>query len=441
MLAFMPRKLTFILIAVWLALPASLARSAEAATPDDTARFLAGLSPSTGSPLAALANDALWREHAHYFDAIFARQDAKLSKVRAFSQSQLTDKHDTMLYMFSGPDFLYATSFFPTASTYVLAGLEPAGDIPQLTGLSRPVVAETLHNLENSLGTILSYSFFITQKMRTQLSSGPVYGTLPVLYVFLARTGKTIHDISFVSLDAEGNVEDLGSDGRKAMRGAGAAKGVKIVFSEGSGRNQTLYYFSTNLEDGGVRRSGFLAFCAKLGPADSFIKSASYLLHSGGFGTVRSFLLAHSATILQDDSGIPLAYFDPKKWRLQPYGHYVGPLHIFGRSYQPGMAELFRKDAIPIDFGIGYRWQRNESNLLLAEKMSARTSEGELAPSSPTDGYSADMESQARKAGATTGANPARRKHVESDTTGSLGCTGIRGFFSFCSPPPPKSNQ
>jgi hypothetical protein len=441
MLAFMPRKLTFIVIAVWLALPASLARSAEAVTPDDTARFLAGLPPSAGSPLAALTNDALWREHAHYFDSIFGREDGRLAKVRAFSRSQLTDKHDTMLYMFSGPDFLYATNLFPSASTYVLAGLEPAGDIPQLTSLSRPVVAETLHNLENSLGTILNYSFFITQKMRTQLSSGPVYGTLPVLYVFLARTGKTIHDVSFVGLDPEGNVEDLGADGRKAARSASAAKGVKIVFSDGSGPNQTLYYFSTNLEDGGVRRSGFLAFCAKLGPADSFIKSASYLLHSGGFATVRSFLLAHSATILQDDSGIPLAYFDPKKWRLQPYGHYVGPLHIFGRSYQPGMAELFRKDAIPIDFGIGYRWQRNESNLLLAERLSARTSDGELAPSSPTDNYPADTESKTHKPHAATVTNPARRKRADSDTTGSLGCTGIRGIFSFCSPPPPKSNQ
>jgi hypothetical protein len=309
--------------------------------------------------------------------------------------------------------------------------LEPAGDIPQLTSLSRPAVAETLHNLENSLGTILNYSFFITQKMRTQLSTGPVYGTLPVLYVFMARTGKTIHEVNFVGLDPEGNVQDLGpvGDGRKAMQSASGAKGVKIVFSDGTGPHQTLYYFSTNLADDGVRRSGFLAFCAKLGPADAFIKSASYLLHSGGFGTVRNFLLAHSALILQDDSGIPLAYFDSKKWRLQPYGRYVGPLHIFGRSYQLGMAELFSKNATPIDFGIGYRWQRNESNLLLAQKTAAATSDGEIAPPTPavpaTDG-------QPRKP---------RRKRVESDTTGSLGCTGIRGIFSLCSSSTPKSNQ
>src|SRR6185437_16400894 len=102
--AFMPRKLTFILIAVWLALPATLARSAEAVTPDDTARFLAGLSPCGNSPLAALTNDALWRQHARYFDSIFEREETKLSKIRAFSQAHLTDKHDFMLYMFSGPD-------------------------------------------------------------------------------------------------------------------------------------------------------------------------------------------------------------------------------------------------------------------------------------------------------------------------------------------------
>jgi len=418
--AFMPRKLTFILIAVWLALPASLARSAEPVTANDTARFLAGLSPSAGSPLAALTNDGLWREHEHYFNSIFEREDAKLSKVRAFSQSQLTDKHDTLLYLFSGPDFLYATNLFPNASTYVLAGLEPAGDIPQLTSLSRPAVAETLHNLENSLGTILNYSFFITQKMKTQLSTGPVYGTLPVLYVFMARTGKTIHEVSFVGLDPEGNVQDLGpvGDGRKAMQSGSGAKGVKIVFSDGSGPHQTLYYFSTNLADDGVRRSGFLAFCAKLGPADSFLKSASYLLHGGNFARVRSFLVDHSATVLEDDSGIPLAYFDPRKWRLQPFGHYLAPLGIFPNTYQPRMAELFR-NAAPLDFGIGYLWRKNESNLLLATRLPPGA-EAEINPSLTTGSDSPPT--------VVEGPKPHRKRPPAPPTPRRS--NGLRGFFS-----------
>jgi hypothetical protein len=362
------------LLALTLALIPAPAWSAETSTPDDTARFLAGLPPAPASPLASLAKSPAWEEHARDFDSIFGEVDkTRLSKVRAFSRERLTDKQQTMLYMFGGPDFLYAVSFFPSASTYVLAGLEPVGDVPQLTGLTRPAVDSSLHNIEVSLGSLLSISFFITKNMQTQLESGPVYGTLPVLYVFLARTGKTIHDVTYVYLDAEGNIETPSAPGDKAAAkkfAESGAKGVKIVFSDGNGPNQTLYYFSTNLADDGVKTSGFLQFCDKLGVADSFFKSASYLISGGGFSKVRNFILNRSATIVQDDTGIPLTYFDPKKWRLQPYGHYLGPIPEFSSCYQPGMDELYRKsNPIPIDFGLGYRWRTNESNLLVAQKI------------------------------------------------------------------------
>jgi hypothetical protein len=362
------------LLALSMALTVAPARSAETSTPDDTARFLAGLPPAPASPLASLAKSPAWEEHARDFDSIFGEVDkTRLSKVRAFSRERLTDKQQTMLYMFGGPDFLYAVSFFPSASTYVLAGLEPVGDVPQLTGLTRPAVDSSLHNIEVSLGSLLSISFFITKNMQTQLESGPVYGTLPVLYVFLARTGKTIHDVTYVNLDAEGNIETPPAPGDKVAAkkfAESGAKGVKIVFSDGNGPNQTLYYFSTNLADDGVKTSGFLQFCDKLGVADSFFKSASYLISGGGFSKVRNFILNRSATIVQDDTGIPLTYFDPKKWRLQPYGHYLGPIPEFSSCYQPGMDELYRKsNPIPIDFGLGYRWRTNESNLLVAQKI------------------------------------------------------------------------
>jgi hypothetical protein len=435
MFATMPKTMAAALTAVILTVAAAPALSAETATFNDTARFLAGLPPSPDSPLAPLTKDPAWQQHARYFDQIFAREEtAHLSKIRAFSKEFLTEKHDTMLYMFSGPDFLYATSFFPTASTYVMAGLEPTGDIPQLTNLSRGTVNASLRNLEVSMASLLSYSFFITNKMRTQLHEGPVYGTIPVLYVFMARTGKTIHDVSLVALDTDGNFIKADeaaapADVKKvAARNVArsAAPAVKIVFSDGDGPKQTLYYFSTNLSDGSIERSGFLAFVEKLTPADSFIKSASYLLHSGSFSKVRGMLLDRSATILEDDSGIPLAYFDSKKWRLQPFGRYVGPLSIFGRSYQPGMAQLFQR-AAPIDFGIGYRWRKNESNLLLAQKGAARTSDQELTPASPPAQDDAQVPKKTKKS-----AQPRR--------TGSLGCR-YGGVFPFCSDYPSRTNR
>jgi hypothetical protein len=387
--------------------------------------------------LATLAKDPAWQQHARYFDSIFGREEKRnLSEIRAFSKEHLPEKHDTMLYMFSGPDFLYANALFPTASTYVLAGLEPGGDIPLLTSLSRPVVDASLRNLEVSTNSLLNLSFFITKNMQRQLHEGPIYGTLPVILVFMARSGKTIDDVSIVSLDDHGNVQnadDAAASAKKYIKGTarGAAPGVKVDFHDGSGPKQTLYYFSTNLADGSFERSGFVSFLDKLGPADSFIKSASYLLHSGGFDKVRSFLLAHSATIVQDDSGIPLAYFDPKKWHLQPFGRYVGPLNIFGRSYQPGMAALFQH-ATPIDFGLGYRWRKNESNLLVAEKNPPATSDRELTPGLPNDQYPT--------ASQMTKKPKPRRKLQDSGSTGALGCR-VAGIFPFCSDPPPKPSR
>ncbi len=364
----MPRTFVAILTTFMLALSAAPVRSLESATVDDTARFLAGLSPSSNSPLASLVKDPAWPTHARYFDSIFAREEsAHLSKVREFSKKYLTDRHDTMLYMFGGPDFLYATSFFPNASTYVLAGLEPVGAVPELTSVSPLVINAELRNLEISTSSLFNFSFFITQNMKTQLRNGPIYGTLPVLYVFLARTGKTIHEVDLVSLDDHGNLQitdevaATNNDTDKPVHSQQrtAAPGVKIVFSEGNGPKQTLYYFSTNLADGSFERSGFSAFLAKFGPADSLIKSASYLLHKAHFAGVRKLLLHNSATILQDDSGIPLSYFEATKWRLRAFGHYAGPISLFTNFYQPQMAELFQS-APPLEFGIGYRWRKNE---------------------------------------------------------------------------------
>jgi hypothetical protein len=98
-------------------LSAARAQGSEGSIADDTALLLAGLPPSSNSPLAVLTRNPVWLSHARYFDQIFANQSAHLSKVREFSKEYLTDKHDTMLYMFSGPDFLYAISFFPDAKT------------------------------------------------------------------------------------------------------------------------------------------------------------------------------------------------------------------------------------------------------------------------------------------------------------------------------------
>jgi hypothetical protein len=341
-------------------------RAADTVTANDTARFLAGMPPSAESPLTPLTKDPAWQHHARFLDSAFAQlEQRQLSKIRTWADTNLAAPRPTMFYMFSGPDFLYANAFYSKATTYVLSALEPPGSVPDLMKLPRGGLGLALNNVEHSMGSILNFSFFITKLMKVDLRAGQLNGTLPILYVFLARSGKTIRDVSPVALDDKGAAYFANENA-----GPNATHGVRIVFAGSDGEQKTLYYFSTDLSNSGVKSSGFLKFCETLAPGNSLIKSASYLLHAGNFSTVRDFILAHSATIVQDDSGIPLTDYNPKKWKFFPFGRYAGPIAEFPRRYQPAYAELFRRSQ-PMDFGIGYRWRSYESNLLLSVKLPA----------------------------------------------------------------------
>ena len=338
--------------------------AAAVATADDTAKILAGMPPSADSPLASYTKDGSWQQHAKRFDAAWAALDKRqLSKIKAWSTQYLPPRKPAVFYFFSGPDFLYADAFYPGADTYVMAALEPVGEIPDLTGMSRGQVEGGIGRIENSLNTVLNYSFFITKKMRGELSGGRFGGTLPILYVFLERSGKTIRDVSLVALDADGNVKPANDPALPKN----PPRGAKITFSTGAdGKPQTLYYFSTDLSNDGVKTSGFLKFCDTFGLADSFIKSASYLLHADSFSTIRSYIVDHSDVVVEDDSGVPVRFFKPDEWQLMAFGNYVAPLGIFPHTYQPMLHDLYRKRTAALDFGIGYRWRPSESNVLLA---------------------------------------------------------------------------
>ncbi|MBW7947583.1 MAG: hypothetical protein H3C60_14420, partial [Sphingomonadaceae bacterium] len=307
-------------------------------------------------------NDPAWKQHAQAFDSAWRKLDeGQLRKVRAWSKANLNNPQATLFYAFSGPDFLYADAFFPKARTYVLAGLEAVGMIPEINERTRYSLAD----LRASMSTILNISFFITRHMREQLHDGTqLAGTLPILYVFLARAGKEIKDVTLIRLESDGSTKPIDRSAHGRAFGK-AGSGVKIDFADADGTSRTLYYFSTDLSDPGVKATGFLPFCEKLAPGDAFLKSASYLMHGGGFDAIREFLVAHSRTIVQDDSGIPLRAFRAGEWTFHPFGNYLHPLGIFPGTYQPRLKEMFAK-APKLDFGVGYRHRPNESNLMIA---------------------------------------------------------------------------
>jgi hypothetical protein len=355
--------------------PLTPAPFAEKASFNDTARFLAGLPPLENSPLERVARDPYWQGHAASFNNSWRQLEAqRLSKIRGWSRTNLKDRGGApMFYMFSGPDFLYADAFYPDASTYILSGLEPVGRIPVVNEVTRA----SLGNLRSSMASSISLSFFITKNMKHQLRETALSGTLPILMVYIARAGKTIDDVKLVTLQPDGTVKPV--EAGAPQRGV---QGAKITFSGGRGKpQQTLYYFSTDISDSGVKASGFLKFVDSFGRGDALFKAASYLPHSGGFSQVRDFILDRADHIVQDDSGIPVGYFKRDQWNFQPFGRYLGPIAIFPGRYQNQLADIYRRGPNkPIDWGMGYRWRPSESNVLLAVRKDIPARE-ELRPS------------------------------------------------------------
>jgi len=350
----------------------------DAISPDVTGRFLAGLSVRD-TPLEPFTRQAAWVDHATEFDKAWRELDARqLNKIRTWSAEFLaapsTDK-GPMFYMFSGPDILYAQTFFPNASTYVLAGLEPVGAIPDVQHLQPGALAGGLANLRKSLNSVLSFSFFITKDMKTDLHQNALSGTLPILYVFLERAGCKLDSVDLVWLDKAGTITTSKTP----------TAGVKIVFFGPSGAQQTLYYFSTDLSNEGVRsQPGFLKFCDSLGTGRALLKAASYLPHSGNFTTVRDFLLTHTSTIVQDDSGIPIKVYAAAKWSLRYFGSYPGPIDIFKQNYQPELTAAYKtSNPPPLPFGFGYRWHPSQSSLILATAPQRSSSTTTANPPTP----------------------------------------------------------
>lgn len=351
-----------------LASPSPAAQAPQAVPPsspaNDAARYLAGLPVAPGSALAALARDPRWTAHAKAMNQAFAQLDQRqLNNIRVFQADNVapvTQQSHTCVYLFSGPDFLYADAMFPNCSTYVLQGLEPIDPIPDLSTVPSAALFGTLQNIQLSLNTILSFSFFKTKDMREDFERSQLKGVLPSIFVFMARTGKEIKEIQYISLDKAGNV---------GQGFQGATRGAKITFTDAaSGSEKLLYYFTSDLSDEAIKRnSGLLRFCQSLGPANSLLKAASYLLHEGGFDLVRNFLLQNSSAVLQDDSGIPVHYFPPDHWTLRFFGVYTAPIDLFKKFYQADLRKYYAESSPkPLTFGFGYRWNSRTSTLFLA---------------------------------------------------------------------------
>ena len=339
----------------------------DAAQLDRAARLLAGLPlPADAS---APEHPEIWQRHARRMDATWSELQARyvdaISRWSAEELASIPDPQATLFYPFGGPDLLNAVSFFPDAKAYVLGGLEPPGRLLEVDGIDPATLEAELDRIHSGLRNVAEAGYFVTKQMEEDFTVGRFDGLLPVIHIFLARTGHSLVDARYISLDANGDVQELD----EATPTAGGA--ARIRFRRGDEEPRELYYFSRDVSNAGLAEHGeFLRYVEKLAPFNVYMKSASYLLHMPEFSDFRHAVHDGALTILQDDSGFPLRTLDEATWDLRFYGVYTKTLAAYRQWLQDDLLAIYRerKNIPPLEFAIGYHHRIGGGCLILASR-------------------------------------------------------------------------
>lgn len=354
----------------------------EEARFNDFAKFIAGSEGNDDSELKALETNDTWQSYRMNLDNLWYKTNQKLPTIKDWTQQELSEANasgGTLFYPFSGADFLHADLFFPEHDNIVMMALEPVGDYADLNQKNKEgTLTAYLNGLKRAMNAILRLSFFRTIAMASDFQS-EMDGTLHVLVHFMSRTG---HDLMYqekVAILPNGELtNDLSSVADTAY------VGNRFYFRKtGEEKVKTLTYFAVNVQNtayhsrGGLvakgldERKDLVQYFRNIDIKSTYLKSASYLMHRETFSIIRDLILEESEYLLQDDSGIPVRYFDANKWDLTFYGTYSFPISLFAERHQEDLKEIYAKKEMkvePLPFGIGYQYHKGTSNLMFAKK-------------------------------------------------------------------------
>jgi hypothetical protein len=337
---------------------------------DPFARFLAGMNSDPYSPALTPEQRAAWKDYSRIAGADWnGLQKRYLDHIEAWRSRYLNavPSPQAGFYPFSGPDSADMLAFFPDARQYVMIGLEPVGCLP--SGLE-DYTGDYFTDLRHSLEPVVAMGFFRTNDMSRQFSGETVNGVLPLMLFLMARGGFTVVSVTPIAINAAGQIAPDSSPSVAPNQPKIETHGVAIQFSDARHGVRTLQYFSLNLQDSRLKkRPGTMKYMQGLPEMGTLVKSASYLMHKEYFAGIRSLILSKSRTVVEDDSGIPLHFFDRTAWDVRLYGSYSEPIALFKNWHQEDLKEAFSSGGgvQPLDFAIGYR-KLSQSNLLLAFK-------------------------------------------------------------------------
>ncbi|HPG72782.1 MAG TPA: hypothetical protein PLM49_00715 [Bacteroidales bacterium] len=336
---------------------------------DQLASLLAGDDASHFND--TFGDSQFWKEYKISIDTPWQRiQETRLDHIFNWSDSVVKPLiNDTVIlfYPFSGPDFLHAYQLFPNANEYVFIAMEKLGTIPALHQSSSEQLKAYLDATNFALRDIYKRSYFITGNMEQDLRKQQVDGVLPIILVFLHKTGHEIYDFGYYRLNNDGKTF---TEIQKPTNTLDQVECIRFkILRQGDDKLKDFTYFYADISDSGFTKAKVLkTYLDNLRGCNTFIKSASYLSHYGTFSNIRDLVLLKSDAVLEDDTGVPYRYFTHDTWTPHLFGVYVKPIADFPSSYlyQKDLASAYDSiGARPLPFSLGYHWRTGEQNWLL----------------------------------------------------------------------------
>lgn len=336
-----------------------------------TAQILAGITPNPPEPaLQRLVETDAFKEHQQWMTSNWAQVRNRIQTMETWRSHEIkiagTPKK-TLLYPFSGPDFLNAYTFFPEHGRYVFFSLERPGTLPDLESVTPAQFAKLLQDVRSAFRDIFERNYFITSYMTKQLTTPWIRGTVPVMATMMALMNRRIIRIEPLDLFPE---ITRSFDSPEAKRPPVLMRAVRIEFGSPNGSSaQQLYYVSLDATDKALEfYPDFLNWVSQYKPATVLIKSASYLLHDQQFSKTRAMLLDAADVLVQDDTGIPYRYISHTPWQVKLYGRYSKPIKPMTYAYQKDLESAYsaRQQQTPLPFPFGYHWRGQQSGLIAA---------------------------------------------------------------------------
>ena len=338
-----------------------------------TAQILAGITPPAGDPaLDRLVKLEVFAEHQKWMASNWGQARSRISVIQSWREQQVKISgayNKTLLYPFSGPDFLNAYALFPDHPLYIFFSLERPGTLPDLESVRPAQFGKMLHDVRSAFRDIFERNYFITDYMSKQLTTPWIRGTVPIMATMMALMDLRIIRIEPIDLFPEltNSYEAL-----EAKRPRKLMVGVRIDFqSANGGPLHQMYYFSVDAADKWLEfYPGFLDWVAQHRPASALLKSASYLLHDSQFEKTRAMILSSANYVIQDDTGIPYRFLQQAPWRIRLYGRYHKPIKGLRYGYQADLESAYRArtDVSDLPFPFGYHWRGKQSGLLIANR-------------------------------------------------------------------------